>query len=283
MNLIKKYQAEKLKNFFQTINDSQMFKKISPTIDKDRLLQKTGYNNSKIVEYLEQSQEYAEKQGFVTVSDQLTEETLKKIRVAVDKDKVQKNKKALFVLGLPGAGKSTWIKNFEKTESEKYQVVDSDDFLVGIKNDAGEVVIPPLQNPDLEGTDIEAVQPAASRLAKMTIAGLMKEGYNIVFPKLGDDLSKLKGLFSSLQEKGYTLTISFIFTTVETSLRRNADRFLHDPNEIKRLVPPEVIVKCGYKPLLNFVSLTSNASSYKFQLWDGDKDGVAASLVWHSK
>lgn len=42
--------------------------------------------------------------------------------------------KYIMLIGLPGSGKSTWIKNFLKNEKEKYVVISSDDIIEELGN-----------------------------------------------------------------------------------------------------------------------------------------------------
>lgn len=127
---------------------------------------------------------------------------------------IQKDRKALLVYGLPGAGKSTGgIKNFLR-----------DNKALEFDNDIMKA-LPCLSEYYQDGLGAGTVQDLVSGAQEKLWATVLK-GYNIVYPAVGKKLSKVKHEIFRLTEKGYEVELVFVDVTNQTSCNRALYRAL---------------------------------------------------------
>ena len=128
-----------------------------------------------------------------------------------------KNKTAIFMMGLPAAGKSTYVASTFTT----FNVIDPD----AIK------ATHPDYNPK-DPTPLHAWSKAESER-------LLDEAYqaedNVIIDGTGTSAEKMVSRVNRAKALGYTTKLIFLKVSLETSLKRNAAR--------ARVVPTEVIVE----------------------------------------
>lgn len=244
--------------------------------DLDSLLKKSGSAGNEIVDFIKKSEKYkdkmTEKYGKYQLDDKDKIEASKSIKQDVLRLGITKEKQIIIILGLPGSGKSSALKLIEKDYNNRFYLVDSDEFKYGLKNVNGEQITNSLTKKELKGVDVEYIHKASSQLAKFILELLLISGYDISLPKVGEDYEAMFTLINDINEKGYTIHLHFVYTTVETALKRNVERFKYalENNEKIRLVPPRDIYDMGYKPLLTFIKLLDNSKIKDHTLWDGE-------------
>jgi len=245
--------------------------------DKEKELKAIGYDDPDVLQYINESSDYMLKQGGgvkeATQEDVLAAINAAKLRIV--SSGITKDKKAVFILGLPGAGKSSALKRISDYYGGiQFLPIDSDEYKTGLVDDNGNLLTKPLQDPKLRGIDVEYIHRCSTILAKAVLEAVTNNFYNVALPKIGDNLNSLKKMMSDLTRRGYTIYIHFIFTTVETSLKRNLLRFRELARENPagvRLVPPERIIEIGYSPLANFLQIVDDAQYTECALWDGER------------
>ena len=245
-------QNEKLKDIE---NDVKTFK----TVELRGLLLKLGYEKDEVKSFVEASEKYKSENGELQISNSMLDSYASSIREDVISSAVTKNKEIIFLLGLPGSGKSSSLELISnRYGGRKFYLIDADIFKEGKEDSKGNDLISPLTDKNKGGIDVESVHEASSELAKFFTELLSGHGFNLALPKIGDNIDKIRSTIGDLKNKGYKVYIHFLYTKVETALERNLQRFLHatSENERRRLVPAKYIYEVGYRPLYNF--FTSN-------------------------
>ena len=244
--------------------------------DHDVLLQESGSLDDDVSLFIQQSTNYVqkkiEKDGQFVLDENEKLISAQNIKDDVLKLGITKEKQIIIILGLPGAGKSSALNTIEKDYTSKFYLIDADDFKYGLNNNENKKITPSLTKQELSGIDVEYIHKASSELAKFILELLLTNDYNIALPKVGDDFVSMKNLVNDIHKKGYTIHLHFVYTTVETALKRNVERFKRAVLENKniRLVPPTEIIEMGYKPLLTFIKFLNDEKISDCTLWDGE-------------
>lgn len=250
------------------------FKEFKP----DEILQKIGYEDPKVLAFMAGSSEYLNEQtaerGPRKPTDDELRETLNATKILISATGVNRDREVVFVLGLPGSGKSTGLKKINDYYKKIFFTIDSDDYKIGLIDSGGQRLTDPLQNPSLKGIDVEYIHECSSALAKAVLEMVSNNGFNVALPKIGDNLESIKKTITDMESKNYRVYIHFLFTTVQTSLERNLKRFSDCQKQGRlaecRLVPPDKILSMGYVPLRNFFLLAGEGVCDEYVLWDGE-------------
>ena len=242
--------------------------------NRKQMLLDAGYLEQDILKYMEDSKKYLDENGDLQLSNEEKEEIIAKFKSNVLLGQYTKNKNVIYVLGLPGAGKSSLISKIkEGFKNCEFLQIDADDFKFGVDQN-GKQVVPSFVNPKLKGIDINSIHELSSNLAFLALESFSSESYDLVLPKVGGNLDTIRKSIKSLRKKGYKIYIHFVFTTIETSLKRNLKRYrdnLAAGKEV-RLVDPNYIINLGYRPLYNFIKLAETSSCDEFVFWNGEKN-----------
>ena len=237
------------------------------------LLEVTGYENDEVKDFVKESTTYFEENGEAKGNEDLFKKYIDETKGEIIKGCFTRNKEVIFLLGLPGSGKSSSLKKIsQKYGNRKYYFIDADDYKSGKEDENGNEIISPLADKSLKGVDIEALHELSSKIAKMIIEILSNNSFDIALPKVGDDYKSLIKSIKTLKDKGYKIYVHFLFTTIVTALKRNLQRFINakNKNEKIRLVPAQLIFEMGYKPLFNFFQVIKTDICDDFALWDGE-------------
>lgn len=272
-------QNAKLKNIENDV-------KIYRNTNLEELLLKTGYEDERIKTFVTDSEKYYNEHGELEVNEGMFDLYSTQIKNDVVSSVVTKGKEVIYLLGLPGSGKSSSLNLISKRYGGRsFYLIDADIFKEGkIKKDGVEI-ISPIANKDNNGIDIESIHEASSILAKFITELLSANDYNIALPKVGDNIDKLREIIVHLKQKGYKIYIHFLYTSVETALKRNVERFLKATNdkERRRLVPGKYIYEVGYKPLYNFMLLIKDDICDDYALWDAERCKIGQPVLLISK
>lgn len=239
----------------------------------EQMLLNAGYFDPKVVEQMEKSKEFININGEKQISDSEKEKILLEYKKDILIGGYTKNKNVIYILGLPGAGKSTIANEIEKDfKDSKFLHIDADNFKFGI-NQSKEQIVAPLANSKLKGIDINSIHELSSELALLALEAFSESSYDLLLPKVGGNLKTISNSIKNIRDKGYKIYIHFVFTTVETSLKRNLQRFNDSlkTNKHVRLVDPTYIINLGYKPLYNFFQLVKDSACNGFTFWNGEE------------
>lgn len=161
-----------------------------------------------------------------------------------------KQRKVLFVTGLPGAGKSS---GFVSEFLNKYGAIEFD-------NDIAKTV-KSLEKYYANGLGANVVHNIVSEAQKQLLPELLEEGYNIVYPAIGKKVEKVKYELNKYKNAGYDLSLIEVSVSNQTSQNRALKRFI----ETGRFVDPiDYIEGIANKPDLvynNLIKEIENGSS----------------------
>jgi predicted kinase len=132
-------------------------------------------------------------------------------------------KRAVLFIGLPGSGKSTYIK--QNIFGSTYQIVDAD--LIKEKH------------PDYDPNDTEKVHKWSVNEAEKQMGTLSDDGFNICMDSGGVNNSYQLRIIRMLQSKGYEVHLIHMDTPLEVCLERNRNRI--------RKVPEHAIIEKSEK------------------------------------
>lgn len=138
-----------------------------------------------------------------------------------------KNHKAVFVAGLPGAGKSSGAAK---------QFLDAG--AIEFDNDIAKTV-PSLSEYYAGGLGAGTVQNIVSQAQLELWDDFLKEGYDIVYPAIGKKLSKVQEELQRFADYGYDVDYVFVHVSNETSQNRAFKRYI----ETGRFVDPVGYIK----------------------------------------
>jgi len=146
---------------------------------------------------------------------------------------------AIIMLGLPGSGKSTYIK--EEVDLEKYSLVSADEIR--------------LNHPKYDKNDPEAIHEECVKLAEQEVYRLMGNRLNLIMDGGGINNNYTARIVLKLKENNYKVSIIYINTPVDICLQRNKERIANN----ERFVPHSVIIDKYYKLQKSIERLTNLA------------------------
>jgi predicted kinase len=167
--------------------------------------------------------------------------------------------KAIVLMGLPLAGKTTWIQ--QNVDSEIYKIVSAD----ALKE----------RHPDYDPENAEALHEWSVQRAEEFMNHYSKN-YNIVMDAGSINNSYTKRIILMLKSKGYFVQLVHIKTPYYICLKRNKERI--------RKVPEEAILKKAAKENLQFNTLIPLVNNYQVVEYYTNKnlfidmDGIIAAL-----
>lgn len=143
---------------------------------------------------------------------------------------VAKGKRAVVLLGSPGAGKSRYAEAV--AQRMRAAIVDSDDAKAIIPEFAG-------------GVGASAVHAESAVLSEAgVLRAVLREGENVIIPRVGADGASVRTLINALRREGYQVTIGHVRLSAGEAARRQARRFL----ERGRLIEPGYARSVGERP-----------------------------------
>lgn len=162
-------------------------------------------------------------------------------------------RKATIILGPPAAGKSTIAEAIAL--KDRAAIPDPDD---------AKKIIPEFHG----GIGAHAVHQESSILTVDVLAQLVRDGTNLVLPKVGADLppQSLANLIAELKARGYEVNLVSLKVAHDEAARRMVGRFLSK----RRLIGKAYFLGIGDKP------------SQAYYILKGAKDAEGRSLVDHA-
>ncbi len=239
---------------------------------RDNEIISLNYNDPDLVEFFAKIQEYTRVHGRRQVP---TIEELKSMELYLKQATIRlpRERKAIILLGLPGAGKSTSIRKIG-ISTDDYFTVDSDIYKSGVMNETDKTwSLSPLQQSYLGGVDVEHVHEVSAKLAKLSLIKILEAGINVVIPKVGNSIKGLKKLVKQLNENDYSIEIVYVHATISTCLKRNLSRYLSINKDCyPRIVNPKLIFDFGYRPMYNFFKIEISKVIGSFIMINNEKN-----------
>lgn len=169
-------------------------------------------------------------------------------------------KQAIILMGLPLAGKSTWIK--ENIDFKKYSLISADD----IKE----------KHPDYDPNKAEALHIYSVKKAEALMMDYSIKGTDIVFDSGSINNNYSKRIIKNLKEKGYSIKLVHVKTPYTICIERGNDR--------ERKVPEKAIKLKAIKEKAQFYKLKELVDEVEIVNYFTNKhifidmDGVIAAL-----
>lgn len=132
---------------------------------------------------------------------------------ARDAGAIATERRAVIVMGYPGAGKSTFIKAVAR--DWKAAVLDAD---------KAKALVPGYDN----GLGSQAVHAESAELRSRAQALFVEAGANIVLETVGDNAQMLLARIASLEADGYTVSVVNIAVSADEAVRRQMARFVEE-------------------------------------------------------
>ena len=124
---------------------------------------------------------------------------------------VAKEKRAVIVIGYPGAGKSTFINNLAR--EMRAAVGDAD---------VAKEFVPAYE----QGYNTQAVHFESARLRQDAVLPFLEDGSNIIVERVGDKADSVLANLEQLKEAGYEVSLLHIKVEPNEAVRRAATRFI---------------------------------------------------------
>ena len=193
----------------------------------------------------------------IQILDELINLTIPKddddIRIGVGgskpRNRVRNNKKAIILLGLPASGKSTVAQVM--SDMQGAYIVDSD---------FAKRKFPELAFPNGASWTHDESANLVHTAADGVLARCLKEGANIVIPKVGAKASSIISVYDTLIGHGYSVSLGLVWLDPKIALQRAIKRY----QKSKRYVPIFKIMSDDKKPKKVFEELvkTLNLESH---------------------
>ncbi len=149
---------------------------------------------------------------------------------------VRTDRTAAIVIGPPAAGKSFIA---ERLTAQRFAAL--------VDPDEAKKVLPEYQG----GIGANAVHEESSFLMAEQLQRHIEAGENIVIPKVGGGVAKIRRLIGNLQEQGYTVDLVNMAVDPQEAYRRMLMRFVNTG----RIINPEYVASVADKPSKTYISL----------------------------
>ena len=181
---------------------------------------------------------------FIEFAKKYVEDT---INMLMNDPSIGKDGQMAFVLGSPGAGKSSAIK----TEKEKLGAwhADADKIKEKLSTDLGIDVNHP-----------EMHKASGYIMKNFVIPALLQNKINFIQEKIGDEVGKMVTYTEDYISKGYEVSLTLVHCDYNVCRQRNCRRCLSSiaDGEVPRLVEDEAIVGYANSPMETYMYLMEN-------------------------
>ena len=162
------------------------------------------------------------------------------------------DKLGIILLGSPGIGKSTFIKEFIHPKNFNLKVFSTDDVsLVFTKNP-------------------KVYHPTASELNINRLLGFLKTGQGFIYDTTGTQIENITNIFKLSKEYGYTIIFIHLMGTFEMAKAGNLSR--------ERNVPEDYLIS-SYKKQSSLMRYCNSLKPDNYYIVNRDSSGYAFSKV----
>ena len=156
---------------------------------------------------------------------------------------VLKNKEVHIILGPPASGKSMIANRIaQKTRS---MIIDPDE----VKK-----VLPEYK----DGIGSNAVHDESNMIAKTIRDTAIRDGFNIIIPTVGHNMSKTSNIIKDFKSKGYKINLINMDVSSSNAFKRMFARFV----DTGRLIAPDYLKKVGNLPNITYNKLKGKVDGY---------------------
>lgn len=170
---------------------------------------------------------------------------------------VEGNPKAIILAGAPGAGKGSILKDLDLSG---LKILNLDDTILALSKEEGFSLNQKDTDAENRSAFMKAMQAATKKLKGEEIPQTIANKDSFILDGTAASSKQTKLLVDQLEEAGYDVMMLYVYTHLETSLKRNQDRFEKSGGEDRSLMPSAV-----YR---TWIDVAKNFDEYKNMFGD---------------
>jgi adenylate kinase family enzyme len=160
----------------------------------------------------------------------------------------QSKPKALILAGAPGSGKSSILKDLNL---DNIPSLNLDDTIIALSKVDKFTLNQKDTDFDNRSKFMRAMQKASAELKNKTLPNTISNSQSFILDGTSSSYKNTKELHDKLIEAGYEVAMLYVYTDLETSLKRNERRYEKSKGTDRSLVP-STILKTWYDVTKNF-------------------------------
>jgi adenylate kinase family enzyme len=151
---------------------------------------------------------------------------------------VQDSPKAIILAGAPGSGKGTILKDLNLS---KFKVLNIDDTIAALSKQDQFTLDQKTADAENRSKFMSAMQTATKQLKNQDLPQTILNKESFILDGTSSSSNQTLKLKSQLEEAGYEVMMLYVYTELETSLKRNEERFEKSGGEDRSLLPGAVL------------------------------------------
>ena len=151
---------------------------------------------------------------------------------------VQDSPKAIILAGAPGSGKGTILKDLNLS---KFKVLNIDDTIAALSKQDQFTLDQKTADAENRSKFMSAMQTATKQLKTQDLPQTILNKESFILDGTSSSSNQTLKLKSQLEEAGYEVMMLYVYTELETSLKRNEERFEKSGGEDRSLLPGAVL------------------------------------------
>jgi adenylate kinase family enzyme len=151
---------------------------------------------------------------------------------------VQDSPKAIILAGAPGSGKGTILKDLNLS---KFKVLNIDDTIAALSKQDQFTLDQKTADAENRSKFMSAMQTATKQLKNQDLPQTILNKESFILDGTSSSSNQTLKLKSQLEEAGYKVMMLYVYTDLETSLKRNEERFEKSGGEDRSLLPGAVL------------------------------------------
>jgi adenylate kinase family enzyme len=151
---------------------------------------------------------------------------------------VQDSPKAIILAGAPGSGKGTILRDLNLS---KFKVLNIDDTIAALSKQDQFTLDQKTADAENRSKFMSAMQTATKQLKNQDLPQTILNKESFILDGTSSSSNQTLKLKSQLEEAGYEVMMLYVYTDLETSLKRNEERFEKSGGEDRSLLPGAVL------------------------------------------
>jgi adenylate kinase family enzyme len=151
---------------------------------------------------------------------------------------VQDSPKAIILAGAPGSGKGTILRDLNLS---KFKILNIDDTIAALSKQDQFTLDQKTADAENRSKFMSAMQTATKQLKNQDLPQTILNKESFILDGTSSSSNQTLKLKSQLEEAGYEVMMLYVYTELETSLKRNEERFEKSGGEDRSLLPGAVL------------------------------------------
>jgi len=152
-------------------------------------------------------------------------------------NEVEGNPKAIILAGAPGAGKGSILRDLDLSG---LKILNLDDTILALSKEQGFSLNQKDTDAENRSAFMKAMAAATKKLKGEQIPQTIANKDSFILDGTAASAKQTQLLLDELKEAGYDVMMLYVYTHLETSLKRNQDRFEKSGGEDRSLMPGAV-------------------------------------------